>query len=330
MANGAQTMHRALGWIALFLAVIVVSGCSILRGNRAPTASFTASYEKGYVPLEASFDALGSSDPDGDSLTYAWSFGDGSTGSGSQTTHTYDNAGSYEVVLRVTDPEGLEATTVSTIEVLAVPEGSVVLRFSWTWEGEVQRLDFAAPWNLYQTYRGRLRTPLVDNYNYGDFVNDPLDDPTLEDLADELWNRAGGDAATATFVDYTLVFVQCSIEYQADPPGSEWPLYPLETLVDRTGDCEDTSILLVSLLLAKGVASRLAFVDTDKDGTPDHVLVLVPYEDSYTGTACEEGLTILELDGDLYVVAETTRSGDGVGCDPWGLEEDDLIEVWTF
>ena len=38
------------------------------------------------------FDGGGSSDEDGDSLTYSWDFGDGNSGSGSVATHVYEKA----------------------------------------------------------------------------------------------------------------------------------------------------------------------------------------------------------------------------------------------
>lgn len=309
---------------ALALGALALSSCSLLRANRAPIAAFTVSPDEGYRPFEVAFDASGSIDPDRDALTYAWSFGDGANGSGVKTTHTYENAGSYDVVLRIADPGGLEDAAMTTIDAVDVPEGHVVLRFAWTWEGEDQRLDFVVPWDLYQKYRGRLRTPFVDNYDYGAFVEDPLDDPTLEDLADILWTRAGGDGIA--YAEYTLGFVQGGIAYLADPPDVEWPLYPLETLVDGEGDCEDAAILYVSLLKARGVSCQLAFVDTDDDGSPDHVLALV----EVTGPVTEPGATVFELDGTLYAVAETASGYLALGLDPWGLEVDDLIDLWPF
>ena len=72
-------------------------------GNQAPTASYTATPNSGQPPLDVSFDASASSDPDGDALTYAWDFGDGSNGSGVSPSHTFTQAGSYDVVLTVSD-----------------------------------------------------------------------------------------------------------------------------------------------------------------------------------------------------------------------------------
>jgi 6-phosphogluconolactonase (cycloisomerase 2 family)/PKD repeat protein len=55
-----------------------------------------------------------STDPDGTVKTYAWDFGDGSTGTGATGTHTYAQPGTYDVRLTVTDDEGCSTTTVYT------------------------------------------------------------------------------------------------------------------------------------------------------------------------------------------------------------------------
>jgi PKD repeat protein len=324
MMRGMRSRY-AICLSALVLGALALSSCSLFRANRAPIAAFTVSPAEGYRPLEVTVDASASIDPDGDALTYAWSFGDGSERSGAQAAHTYESAGSYDVVLRIADPEGLEDTAMATIDVLDVPGGYIVRRFEWTWSGEEQTLDAVLPWNLYQMYRGRLRIQFVDNYAYGVYVDDPLDDPTLEDLADVLWTRAGG--VDRVYADYVLAFVQGGIAYLADPPDVEWPLYPLETLVDGEGDCEDTAILYVSLLKARGVACQLAFVDTDDDGSPDHVLALVEVS---SPAAVQSGATVFELDGTLYAVAETAAGYLALGLDPWGLEVDDLMDLWPF
>ncbi len=67
--------------------------------NQAPTAAFT--YSRNY--LQVSLNASSSSDPDGDNLTYAWTFGDGNTGSGVSVNHTYAVTGTYPIKLTVTD-----------------------------------------------------------------------------------------------------------------------------------------------------------------------------------------------------------------------------------
>jgi glucose/arabinose dehydrogenase/uncharacterized beta-barrel protein YwiB (DUF1934 family) len=73
-------------------------------GNEAPTidsASATPT-EASSAPQTVDF-SVSASDPEGDSLTYDWSFGDGSTGSGASPSHTYQSAGTYTAYVEVSD-----------------------------------------------------------------------------------------------------------------------------------------------------------------------------------------------------------------------------------
>jgi len=310
---------------------ILVSGC-LGPANRDPVARFEASPREGYAPLSVRLDATESYDPDGDSLDYAWSFGAEGTAQGASIERRFGE-GDHTITLTVADTRGGTDIASETIVARPVPDGFVVRRYEWTHDGESHAWHPLLPYDLYQEYRSRIRTPLVDNYDYEAYVIDPVDDPTLADFAGVLWNLVGEEPEA--FVEMALSFVQGAIDYQVDPADKEWPLYPLETLVDGAGDCEDTAILLVSLLRAKGVGSALATVDTDGDAMPDHVLVLVPVTASQAnGLSCSDGaaLTIVELDGTAYAVAETTVASGalGLGCDPWGLDAEDVVETWPF
>ncbi len=89
--------------------------------NRAPTASISATPTSGSAPLSVSFDASSSRDPEGGALSYAWAFGDGSTGSGSRVTHSYTDRGDYTATLAVRDPEGAEGVATVRISVGNTP-----------------------------------------------------------------------------------------------------------------------------------------------------------------------------------------------------------------
>ena len=86
-------------------------------GNQPPTAAFTSSVNQ----LTASFDGSGSSDSDGSVASYAWDFGDGSSGSGVSPSHTYGAAGTYSVKLTVTDNGGATDSVTHQVSVTAPP-----------------------------------------------------------------------------------------------------------------------------------------------------------------------------------------------------------------
>jgi hypothetical protein len=69
------------------------------------------------------FDAAGSSDPDGDPITYAWDFGDGAQGSGPSTSHAYAAGGTPATTLAVTDAAGLTATATRQLTITAPTVG---------------------------------------------------------------------------------------------------------------------------------------------------------------------------------------------------------------
>lgn len=81
-------------------------------------ASFdVVSQDSARVPSAISFDGTGSSS-DTAIADYAWDFGDGGRGSGSNPNHTFAAAGTYPVTLTVTDDRGGSASCVQTVRVL--------------------------------------------------------------------------------------------------------------------------------------------------------------------------------------------------------------------
>ena len=86
-------------------------------GNQAPVAVIAASTLRGTAPLTVNFSGSGSIDADGSIVTHAWTFGDGTNGSGPTVSHAFTVPGSYVVQLRVTDDDGLSATGSITVTV---------------------------------------------------------------------------------------------------------------------------------------------------------------------------------------------------------------------
>mgnify|MGYP003303427188 FL=1 len=97
----------------------MLAGCTdVLGGNSPPTATMSVD-PSGTVKAGSSvtFSAAGSSDPDGDSLTFEWDFGDGNTGTGLTTSHAYAQPGEYVAELAGGDGTH-EATTSMSITVV--------------------------------------------------------------------------------------------------------------------------------------------------------------------------------------------------------------------
>ena len=88
-------------------------------GARPPIASAGGPYASAEGAALA-LSAAGSLDPDGEALSYAWSFGDGGSATGVAPSHTYAQDGAYGVRLIVTDAAGLADTVTTTAAVANV------------------------------------------------------------------------------------------------------------------------------------------------------------------------------------------------------------------
>jgi branched-chain amino acid transport system substrate-binding protein len=91
--------------------------------NMLPVAVINGPYS-GEEDSSISFSSAGSRDTDGNIVEYRWDFGDGQTSTSANPSHTYEEAGTYTVTLRVTDNQGATniATTSCTIEAAPPPE----------------------------------------------------------------------------------------------------------------------------------------------------------------------------------------------------------------
>ena len=139
--------------------------------------------------------------------------------------------------------------------------------------------------------------------NYSVYITHSSDDAYLSGLVTELKRIAiAEEFDDLETVEFVSAFVQ-SLPYTADSVSTlhdEYPKYPIETLVDNGGDCEDTSILTASLLHGLGYnVSLILFID-------EHCAV---------GVADIEGLlgTHFKHNREDYYYLETTNTGWKVG-----------------
>jgi PKD repeat protein len=112
--------------------------------NAAPEATFTATPSG----LQVAVDGSASADADGSIASYAWDFGDGTTGTGATASHTYATAGTYPVTLTVTDDSGATGETTRQVEVTAPAEQAVLAgdAFGRTVTGGLGTADAGGDW----------------------------------------------------------------------------------------------------------------------------------------------------------------------------------------
>ncbi len=95
-----------------------LSRIDYIRGNRGPVARIDADRLVGGVPFTVDFSAQNSVDLDGDQLTYEWWVGnDRQEETKPLFTHTFQYPGTYEVRLKVRDPDGRFNVTSAQVQV---------------------------------------------------------------------------------------------------------------------------------------------------------------------------------------------------------------------
>jgi len=101
----------------------------VIPANQPPTASFTYSPQNPVVGEEITFDSSSSTDPDGEIVSYEWDWDNDEAYDESitspTTTHSWNEEGTYQVRLRVTDNDG--ATDSISKQVTIAPLDSVDL-----------------------------------------------------------------------------------------------------------------------------------------------------------------------------------------------------------
>jgi serine protease len=137
-------------------------------GNGAPTAAFTHSC----TGLSCAF-TDGSTDADGTLTAWSWSFGDGTTSSARNPSHTYAAAGLYSVSLIVTDDDGASHTVTNTVnagnvavielEAAAYALGTLLHGVDLSWSGAT-----GANVDIYRNGR-KVTTTANDGY-HGDWI----------------------------------------------------------------------------------------------------------------------------------------------------------------
>ncbi len=93
--------------------------CGVPPPENVPPVCDAGPAQSGLVGESIQFDGSGSSDPDGGSLTFNWSFGDGTTANnaGPMPAHVYNSAGDFVVTLTVIDGAGRSTSCTTAADI---------------------------------------------------------------------------------------------------------------------------------------------------------------------------------------------------------------------
>jgi len=134
-------------------------------------------------------------------------------------------------------------------------ETEIVKRFAWTYQGSNHSILLVLRKNCYKEAIVQARNLNTDQWSKVYVTRGMCGE--VYALAVEL-ARLQKSYGTYEEVSFVLAFVQHVIEYKADV--GEYPRYPIETLAESGGDCEDSAILGAAILLAMGYEVALLFL----------------------------------------------------------------------
>lgn len=269
----------------------------IVGDDHTPVASASVSPSQGIAPLFVSFtgSAVGGDEP----LTYTWSFGDGSEEVEQQNpTHTYEQEGTFNAVLIVTDDDGdqsqaeiqvlvvgndvplveIEASPMSGIAPLTVGFTAVVMggdepiNYAWDFgDGETSVLQ--APTHLFETAGSFTVSVTVTDAN-GDTATDSL---TIE-VGDDNTPTVAATASPESGL------VPLPVDLRATVTGGNEPV----TFLWDFGDGSTTSELQNpshTYTIAGSYNATVIVTDNDGDTGSDSVTIEVGSDDIPSATA---------------------------------------------
>lgn len=177
---------------------------------------------------------------------------------------------------------------------------TIDVEYNWYYQGSYWTLSLSIPDSLYKHYKNKERAPTED---YSIYVTHPYDDEYLNAIIQKIIFIALSKSYTESEkINLVIAFVQ-SLPYTSDNVTTsydEYPRYPLETLVDNGGDCEDAAILTAALLESLNYDSVLL-------GFPGHIAV---------GVAIDTSGSYYLYDNQKYFYLETTGEGWQIGEKP--------------
>jgi hypothetical protein len=191
--------------------------------------------------------------------------------------------------------------------------------YEWEYKGVKWKWTLSIPTSLYDSYRGVSLSERIEHSlaGYDFFVT--TQDVYVQEMAGALHNASSQKGyGSYDEVSFLLAFVQC-LPYTSDSTTTgydEYPRFPIETLVDNGGDCEDTSILFATLAV-------ILNYDAIFVSLPRHVAVgvLGTNLNGYYFTYNEAKYYYCETTGEDYSIGNVPREYDGVSARLYAIDK---------
>ncbi len=191
--------------------------------------------------------------------------------------------------------------------------------YQFSYNNTEYEISLSIPRQKYEWYQNLStnRSPqrLSDKQLMTEFVTS--DDEVIDQLADQLFSIANAEGfSTIETINFVLSYVQYAVPYGDDVATAgcvEYWRYPIETLVDGTGDCEDSTVLFASIVKNKNIDVVLLFYVLDEEN--GHLASAVKLSNEHDGVA-------VEYQNAMFYYVETTDIGFRIGEKPLDIPDD--------
>ncbi len=180
--------------------------------------------------------------------------------------------------------------------------------FEWDYLGSHWTWDLSFPSDWYDYYKNKKRESHGAGYvTYDDFY--------IKQIATMLEKKSNEEGYSKS--EFAVAFIQ-SLGYVKDSVigYDDYPKYPIETLAEQNGDCEDTSYLVSAIVMAMGIDNVLVEL-------PNHMAIAIAFSGS------PEGYYYKLSNGWDYYYIETTAEGWKVGAipDEYKNQKAELVKI---
>lgn len=218
-------------------------------------------------------------------------------------------------------------------------DGDVTKTYSWEYRGTDYTFTIDYAYSEYEMYAGASGASMEKREAYNDgrgnvdfgivtdfiVVNDVVDD--IQNALKKAYESTGETAAGQGYAEFILAFVQECYGYMYDEVQylqNEYFAFPMETIHNGNGDCEDTSILLAAIYESAGFDTGVFLI-------PGHAIAAVAL-DSYTAGDYDrtQNVSVFAIvqDGKTYYGCETTLDenlyGIGYVTETYTVEDNEI------